>query len=151
MFRVQTQVLDLHYHNEELAPAFQDRARRLYYGALVSEMEAVMEKHDLRESIFRIHKLELDLGEMDEENFDTEWVKRFRERFEEELEKRLRLIRTEKARPRIRKFRSKKDRPKSLNITCCGSLPGARTTKNVRPQSMAEELLNHQLPDLIRS
>lgn len=150
MFRVQTQILDLHYHNEEQAPAFQDRARRLYYGALISEMEAVMEKHDLRDSIFRIHKLELDLGEMDEENFDTEWVKRFREKFEEELEKRLRLIRTEKGTAEDSEIPLKKRQAEIFeHYLLHGSLPWNANDSKLTPQAMAEELLNQHPADLI--
>jgi hypothetical protein len=97
MFKVQKQILDLYYHDEENARPFQDHAKRIYYAKILPEMEAILEKHDVRQNIIRINALELDLGKIDEEEFDAEWPKKFAAEFERQLLKRLLLIQNEKS------------------------------------------------------
>ena len=150
MFRLQKQILDIRYHDEENARPFQDRLRHVYYGKIVSEMESVLKKHDADQSIFRINSLEVDLGEVFEEEFDSEWPRRFRERFEDELVKRLQLIRSEKGSAHDAQIPIRKKQAEIFEYYLLhGVLPWNADGKS-NPSLMAEELLNHHVDDLIR-
>lgn len=150
MFKLQKQILDLHYHDEEKARDFQDRARQVYYSRILGEMETILKRYDEDESLFRINDMELDLGEIYEDEFDGEWVKRFREAFEAELKKRIRLIQTEKGPTKDTQIPIRKRHAEIFEYYLLhGTLPWNADDEKLTPTSMAEELLGRYPMDLI--
>lgn len=92
MHKLQKQILSIDYFEEASAMAFQDRIRDCYYKRIVPEMEALLKKYDHRQGIIKIDRIELELGQINEGDFEKEWPQRFKEQFEKELAKRIKLI-----------------------------------------------------------
>lgn len=151
MFKVQKQILDLYYHDDENARAFQDHAKRIYYAKILPEMQAILEKHDIRQNIIKINALELNLGQIDEEEFDAEWPKKFSAEFEKQLLKRLLLIQAEKSVTEDESIPIAKQVSEIFEYYLLnGTLPWNADYVKHTPRWMMEHLLDQQPNDLIR-
>jgi|GEM_PF-1483630 len=150
MYRLQKQILDLQYHSEEHARDFQDRARSLYYSRITDVMESILKKYDAEDSLFRINRMELDLGSIYEDDFSSEWVRRFGIAFEEELQHRLHLIQTEQARGDDSHIPVHKKKTEIFEYYLLhGALPWNTDGGKNTPGSMADELMRLYTQDFI--
>lgn len=150
MYRLQKQILDLQYHSEEHARDFQDRARSLYYSRITDAMESILKKYDAEDSLFRINRMELDLGSIYEDDFSSEWVRKFSIAFEEELQRRLHLIQTEQAQGEDSHIPVHKKKTEIFEYYLLhGALPWNTDGDKNTPESMADELMRLYTQDFI--
>ncbi|MBL0911967.1 MAG: hypothetical protein IBJ09_06295 [Bacteroidia bacterium] len=150
MYRLQKQIIDLQYHSEENARDFQDRARSLYYSRITDAMESILKKYDAEDSLFRINRMELDLGSIYEDDFSSEWVRKFSIAFEEELQHRLHLIQTEQAQGEDSHIPVHKKKTEIFEYYLLhGALPWNTDGDRNTPESMADELMRLYTQDFI--
>ena len=151
MYKLQKQILDLQYHSEEQARNFQDHARHLYYGRIVPAMESILKKYDAEDSLFRINHMELDLGTLYENEFDSEWVRKFSIAFEEELKRRLHLIQNQQAGSEDSHMPVHRKKTEIFEYYLLqGALPWNSDDDKSTPALMADELMRLYTSDFIR-
>ncbi len=84
---VSTCKIDIGYNHEEKARALQFKVSQIFHSALKPVILEVLDETDTDDTVWSIDVLEVDLGEMSEEQLDREFARRLKEKLRGALDK----------------------------------------------------------------
>lgn len=82
---VQDLQFEVDFDTEELAFETQERVRSFAQGAALRVLEEVFDEVGSAPQVLRLEQLEIDLGEMDADDLESQWLERLRDRLRKEL------------------------------------------------------------------